>query len=412
MPKNLAYLILYDKSPICKKWVQESKCKRYYAVHIPQEFSILSNPKESYQAIGKIVEALICQKSQEVWIDYDKCQKSDLLTQLYLDAILKDWDRFSNLCLKAGLEKYMRVRSIGGKHYHTPAIQKMLNSVGSPAILLKRQFDYHQSIPFKLRYFDKDDETAKRLGASDEVDTTLLIDYVNKCLNRVGKELTDDAASDLGTVIAEPVINASEHSSLKSRYLIGYFEDSSREEEKEVHGMLNLVILNFGKSVYEKFKYPGEGEKINKKCVIQMQELSNSYRKKNLFSVKKFQESTLWTLYALQQGVTSVPDANRGNGTIQFIDKFFKLRQGDEMNESRMYLISGNTIIEFDGTYGLNNIWDEDGNKRTFMTFNKQKSLREKPDKRYVRFTDYFFPGTAIYARIDLTSSITQNENN
>ena len=46
------------------------------------------------------------------------------------------------------------------------------------------------------------------------------------------------------------------------------------------------------------------------------------------------------------------------------------------------------------------------------MTFNKQKSLREKPDKRYIRFTDYFFPGTAIYARIALNSSITQNENN
>lgn len=413
MPKNLAYLFSYNKSPICLDKIQRSKCKPWCIVRVPKLFSILSNPKESYESIGKIVKALICQEGQEVWIDYNNCQDSDLLTQLFLDAILKDWDEFGKFCIRANLHhKYLRVRSIGGRNYHNLAIQKMLNSVGSPTILLKRRFDYQQIIPFNLRYFDKEDETVKRLGASNELDTTLLIEYVNDCLNKVGKKLTDDAAAALGTVIAEPVINASEHSTLKSRYLIGYFENQSEAFEEEVHGILNLVIMNFGKSIYEKFKYPDDGEIINSLCVQQMKDLSDFYNKNKIFQINKFQESTLWTLYALQQGVTIVPDANRGNGTIQFINEFFNLRQSDDINESRMYLLSGNTIIEFDGTYNLNNISDKDGNKRMIMAFNKQGSLREKPDKRYVRYTNYFFPGTAIYARIALNSNITQNGNN
>lgn len=410
LPKNLRYLAFYPKSPVYVKKRIIGKVSPKIIVLLPSNFSILSNPKESYDAMAKLVKALICQQGREVWVDYSNCKSSDLLTQIFLDSIFKDWDRFAKLCIRANILKYMNVVTIGGQHYHNPAIQKMLNSVGSPKILLNRKYDYEQVIPFHLRYFDKQEEDSDRKGYVNDIDTTLLIEYVNKCLNKVGKELTQDSADALGTVIAEPVINASEHSSLQSRYLIGYFEDYSDEDEAEVHGILNLVILNYGKSVYEKFKYPDPDEKINFVCVEQMKELSKSYNSKNLFRKQEFQESTLWTLYALQQGVTVIPDANRGNGTIKFIDKFFNLQQDDDKNESRMYFISGNTVIEFDGSYGLTEISDEFDNKRTIMAFNNKGSLWEKPDKKYVRYSDWFFPGTALYARIVLNSKITKND--
>lgn len=412
MPKNLAYLFSYSKSPLRIEDFHSNKCKSIYIIRLPRQFSVIKNPKESYAVLKKTVEALVCQKGEEVWIDYNDCQDSDLITQLFLDVILKDWDTFVKLCIRADITRYLKVRAIGGRNYNNPAIQRMLNSVGSPTILLNRQFGYKEIIPFNLRYLDKQDEKARRMGVSDDIDSGLLIEYVNDCLNRVGKKLTEDAAADLGYVIAEPMINASEHSSLKSRYLIGYFEDISNADDIDVHGVLNLVILNFGKSIYEKFKYPDDNEKINSQCVLQMTNLSDSFRRKRLFAFNDFKESTLWTLYALQQGVTIVPNANRGNGTIQFIDKFFNLRQGDEANESRMYLMSGNTIIEFDGSYGLNVKYDDEGNKTTIMPFNKIGSLHERPDSKYVRHTDNFFPGTAIYARITLNSALIQNDLN
>lgn len=411
MPKNLRYLISYERSPIFIKEIISSRFVKVAVVYLPKNFSILHNPKESYSAIKTIVDSLICQKCGELWIDYKNCEFSDLITQIFLDSILKDWDLFIDRCLRANLVRFIRVGSIGGRNYINPTIQRMLNSVGSPTILLKRHIDYKHVIPFNLRFFDHDEHKDIELGAVNEVDTTLLLEYVNKCLNRIGRELTDEAASALGTVIGETVINASEHSSLKSRYMIGYFEDLSDDDTESKHGILNLVILNYGQSIYEKFKYPQDSTEVNFECIKQMKELSDLYVKRGFFIPSEFKESTLWTLYALQQGVTIIPNANRGNGTIQFIDKFFALGEHDQDKESKMYLLSGNTIIEIDGTYKLENISDNSTN-RMVMAFNKQGTLREKPDKRYVKFTTHFFPGTAIYARIILNSSVTQNEKN
>lgn len=411
MPKNLKYLISYEKSPIFIKNAVSSRFIKVAVVRLPNHFSILDNPKESYSAIKTIVDYLVCQKCRELWIDYNNCDSSDLITQIFLDSILKDWDIFIDRCIRANLVKFIKVHSIGGRNYICPSIQKMLNSVGSPTILLNRQIGYKQVIPFNLRFLDHDEHKDIEIGAANEVDTTLLLEYVNKCLNRLGRELTTDAVDALGTVIGETVINASEHSSLKSRYLIGYFEDLSEEGSDNKHGILNIVILNYGQSIYEKFKYPVEQAKVNYECINQMKELSDLYVRKGFFKPSEFKESTLWTLYSLQQGVTIIPNANRGNGTIQFIDRFFDLGEHDEEKESRMYLLSGNTIIEFDGTYRLQNIQDGATN-RMVMAFNRQGTLREKPDKKYVKYSKFFFPGTAIYARIVLNSSVTQNEAN
>lgn len=411
MPKNLRYLISHEKSPVYVKVATSSRYSKVAVFRIPRNFSIIDNPKDSYSAIKNIVDSLICQKCSELWIDYQDCECSDLITQIFLDSILKDWDIFIDRCIRANLVRFIKVGSIGGRNYIKPAIQKMLNSVGSPTILLNRRIDYQQIIPFNLTYFDHDEHKDVELGAINEVDTTRLLEYVNKCLNRIGRELTAEAASALGTVIGETIINASEHSTLKSRYMIGYFEDLSTDDTESKHGILNLVILNYGQSIYEKFKYPEESNEINYDCVRQMKELSDLYIKKGFFIPSEFKESTLWTLYALQQGVTIIPNANRGNGTIQFIDKFFALGEHDKDKESRMYLLSGNTVIEIDGTYKLETI--EDGsNNRMVMAFNKQGTLREKPDKRYVKYSTHFFPGTVIYARIVLNSSVTQNEKN
>lgn len=73
---------------------------------------------------------------------------------------------------------------------------------------------------------------------------------------------------DLGYVIGETLINAEEHSSLKYRYLIGYFEECNQDGKH--FGLLNLVIMNFGQTIYEKFKYPIENIPINTECLSKM----------------------------------------------------------------------------------------------------------------------------------------------
>ena len=94
--------------------------------------------------------------------------------------------------------------------------------------------------------------------------------------------------------------------------------------------------------------------------------------------------------------------SQRGNGSLRFIESFFNLKNVDGEDEvSKMVLQSGHSNIVFDGTYGtaermVNN------HKYRVMTFNESNDIEEAPDTKFVRHTDFYFPGTFIYANIIL----------
>ena len=65
-----------------------------------------------------------------------------------------------------------------------------------------------------------------------------------------------------------------------------------------------------------------------------------------------------------------------------------------------MTILSGNTRIDFDGTYQISESIGTDGRKIERMTFNKSNSLEDKPDSKYVCNTKHYFPGTLISAQL------------
>ena len=48
----------------------------------------------------------------------------------------------------------------------------------------------------------------------------------------------------------------------------------------------------------------------------------------------------------------------------------------------------------------MSDLKDDEGVPRGIISFNTSGSLLDKPDSRYVRNVDQYFPGTAIYIRI------------
>ena len=154
-------------------------------------------------------------------------------------------------------------------------------------------------------------------------------------------------------------------------------------------------------AIYEKFK---SDDCPNKHFVEQMKTLSKSYNSRNLFLQKEFEEETLWTLYALQEGVTSVPPDQyhqRGNGSIRFIESFFNIKGENGCdNVSYLRIVSGRTRIIFDGAYQISTKTNQNGEVFRVMTFNKEENLDYKPDKKYVYYADDYFPGTIISAKI------------
>lgn len=414
LPRNLLYLLVNERSMFYYDNLQHQNYRRVWTIKVPQTFSIVEKPNESYEVIKKICTCFYHQCCQELILDYEKCQYTDLLTQVFLDAVLMDIDKFLKICHRPQYRRYkivkndVRLNTIGGKNYDD-SILRMVNSVGSPANIINRRVEFPDVIPFRLIRYDSVGSSDERRLGQKEHDTTLLIDYLNDCLARVHKELTKTACDNLGYVIGETLINAEQHSTLNYRYVIGYFEENSNKGSDHF-GLLNLVIMNFGKTIYEKFKYPEEGEAINEDCVKEMEKLSGQFKWKKLFN-DDLTEETLWTLYSLQRGVSCIPVSKekRGNGTIKFIESFFKIKGNPGVdNISHMYLLSGSTRIDFDGMYRVQT--DENGKSLGRITFNDSGSFQDKPDDKYVKHIDCYFPGTAIFVKLLIDDNDIKDE--
>jgi len=399
LPTNLKFILSNEKSDFYIRKLRSVYTNNNGVFKVPKEFSLIDFPSESYKFIKELTSALVFQRYNSVILDYKDCIRLDLGAQVFLDIILRDILAFYKICEKYPNTK-VRVRSISGTNINNEDIKKLLFSVGSPAMHSNKTINFKDIEPYKLCLHnrDKDGDHLKIMEQKD-LDTTTLVEYVLKSLKRLNKTLTPEKIDDLSTVIGEILINAEEHSTTKYRFSIGYFHEIT--ENNKHYGVFRLVIMNFGNTIYEKFKDPNCP---NIDVVRKMKELSESYNTRNFFLQKEFEEETLWTLYALQEGVTSVAPViykRRGNGSIQFIESFFNIKgkQKQSDNVSIMAILSGNTKITFDGSY---NITEDsiDNEKFKYMTFNKSGKIEDKPDKKFVKFVDNYFPGTIISAKI------------
>ena len=400
VPHNLHYLISTPGSPFyLKKLKNEDNLRSPSGViMIPSVFSLCDNAEGTIIALKKVIYAFFIDIPQHIVFDYLNCTRIDIEAQALMDVILIEYKTFLNKCSSLTTQRaiYELPASFGGRNMKDESLRKMMFSIGSPANLGIKKKDFPDIIKYPMCSHQALTENDKKeLKARKELDTSLAIDYVIECLKKMGKKLTPKKRSDLCTVIGEILINAEEHSTLHHRFSMGYFHEVN--EGGKHTGLFHLVILNFGATIYEKFS---ENTDCPEETVNKMRALSEKYTSRSLFRSGEFEEETLWTLYALQQGVTSVPDMQRGSGTIQFIRSFFNIKGSPDVdNVSRMMILSGKTEILFDGTYGVQEKI-EGNNKFNVMTFNESGNIEDRPDQRFVKTTDTYFPGTIIVAKI------------
>lgn len=361
---------------------------------VPNIFSLTENYEESYLFLKTLFHILYFQSCENIYLDYSQCNRIDLDASVCMDILLGEFLIHYKECERCGYT--VNVNQIEPINFEREEIKKVLFSIGAFSSIKGFRVEYPDIIPFRLRFGVIKNPDASKMR---ERHITQLVDYVIECMKKMNRTLTADAESNLFQVIGEVLINAQEHSSGDKSFSIGYFQDS--EKDGEHIGIFNLVILNFGKSIYEIFKDPNCE---NKEIVEKMTELSDNYTKRGFFTKAEFEEQTLWTLYALQEGVTCKVDWKRGNGSIRFIDSFFKLKGNNEKDDvSYLSIFSGNTRITFDGTHRLIDKF-KGKEKKPFkmMTFNQNGDIEDKPDKKYVTFAENYFPGTLISAKIQI----------
>ena len=398
LSSSVIYLLECENSELNETLIRQEDIYSSSIVEVPNNFSLIENPEESYSVIRRIIALALYSPFSEIVIDYTKCSSFTLEAQVLLDLILKDIFRFYASCRKKKrLKRY--TKNITDRSIKGSPIRTMLFSVGSLAIHAKKQIEFSHVIPYNLCIHSSEIDTIRQAEKKD-IDTTTLSDYVDLCLDKMGRSLDEIQTDDLCTVIGEILINAEEHSSTKCRYSIGYFEEETIGGEK--HGKFQLVIMNIGMSIYEKFK---DIHCPNPTASEKMKELSDKYTKRGFWKPKSFEEETLWTLYSLQDGVTSIsPEVyrTRGNGSLRFIESFYNLKgNSNQGNTSRMILQSGKTNIMFDGQYPITETLVK-GETYRVLTFNGTGNIEDKPDNKYVKCSSHFFPGTFIHANIYL----------
>ncbi|KOY85060.1 hypothetical protein AD998_01860 [bacterium 336/3] len=381
------------------KWKKNSDS---IVLKMPQIFSLSERYEESMVFLQNIFCVLI-NDTYNLTIDYQDNQKIDLDASICMDVLVRDFIHYNKIALKFDKSIAQR-RKIQAKNFKdlNESCRKLLYSVGIFKNLGITNMQFKDVSPFELITGVRD---SKNTGAKNEIYNTQIVDYIKQCLLKVNRKLTSKVVTQLCNVIGEALSNAEEHSTTNRFYVIGYFKINENNDE----GVFNFVIFNYGDTIHQKFKLS-----TNQPIVDRMKELSSKYTKWSLFRSKIFEEENLWTLYALQQGITSTSKYDwkkRGNGYINLIDNFFKLKgDGEKDNKSKMILVSGHTQILFDGEYKTQEVVrGKDQEIFKAMTFNNTGNIEEKPDEEYVKFVKSFFPGTLLGAKIYITKNQTQN---
>ena len=380
-------------------------------ISIPESFSFISDPHSAIETLTDLRRSIDDPRIGEIEFDHSECKSLDLCASTVMDVLFLLGQRQARFRGRKLLAK--------GDWSSEGDVNVLLAANG---ILKHLSHPISKSLPpdlaKNLRVFElrKGQRAGPSVTSAAEIASTDLLDFFNACLQTEGFHLNKQSERLLIDLVAEVLGNAEEHcasANKKNRrewYVIGYYKHSEREDEG---GECHIVLFNFGDSIYESLRSPDTSPELTR----QIQELSDLHRKRGFFdrvmkiaaglyiaSIKVWQEEALWTLYALQEGVSRfnhLPgNEDRGNGTVRMIEFFTDLAS----REPRMALISGRTWILFDGTYRLKTIMKQ-GGERKIIAFNQENDLKLPPDPERVRTLNAKFPGTLVSLKFRLRRS-------
>jgi len=353
-------------------------------IFFPKNFSFIEEPDDALVVLNDLVKFSLGGHTRRISIHQEKCVLIDHCAEAAATA----------LAIQA--HGWPRVRFMGT--FPESAEQRdIVLATGLPSRLGIRLSEPDGFLKFPLKHARRVRGTAER-SSEKEVQATKITQYVDECLDGYGWELTDDAKGYLTSLVGEVLDNAEEHSQRPDWWMAGYLRQKSK-----TYGDCHITIFNFGQTLAESLQeLPPDSMLRN-----DIEELVELHKKKKYFSLGGWTEENLWTLYALQAGVSRFNTGRdnlggfaRGYGTVKMIQFFQEIGKSDIAGEPpKMCIVSGRTHILFDGKYEMRSQKTRRGEDAEIIAFNKKNDLREKPDDKYVRHLRHPFPGTLISLR-------------
>lgn len=364
-------------------------------ITIPKSFNLCENYGQTVKIIRDIVYSMKHNMGEEIEINFSKCQNVDQSALFLLQITrLELQDDFSDL------DKRMKVLSSKIKfkvvQSSNPKVNLHLLLCGYlPGANLKDGI-----VPIDTIGFVKGSKSQKHYFENKKgIIGTRIVNYLNRCLFDNGHSLTATGKNELGNMIGEILNNAEDHSPLNTWYVTANYyqdKDSKGSEKKSQVGVLNLSFLNFGYSIYEGL------EQTKDENIEVYSYLDDAF---NTLEKGSFTKENLFTLYALQDGVSRLKfeDNSRGTGTMTFINCFYSI--GDYENKDRLIspqlsVLSGKTQLFCTNKYRP----QQQSNGDFLLSLNKENDLTLPPDKKNLHSLRQKFPGTILSVRFCLNN--------
>ena len=362
------------------------KKRSLYNIVIPEIFSVTNAPEQTLAFLERLKKELDSIEPCDLYISHEKTDQIGLTASFLFDQIIQ---AYIGKCKKRGIG----IR-LTGTVSDNREVNNFLLAFG---LLDELKIKHHNLFPDKADndYLSKY-IVYKKPGCSINVfdagnASSEIVDYFDKCFNENGFMIKIDPKTDLINCFGELIKNAEEHSGadITSWYVLGCYN-------KERHNC-SFSVINSGYSFYESLNNNSSTAKFVLDQISEIVFSHLSFFKKWGIEKEQYDES-IWTLMALQDGISSkrteTGTANtRGQGimdVIEFIDQI-----SSKEKENKLSIVSGNTLIAIDYTYKLVKKAVGNNNElRRVMSFNVENELTIPPDDKYVRRISTKFEGT------------------
>ncbi|MDX7786012.1 hypothetical protein [Aeromonas caviae] len=376
--------------------------KKEIKISMPKDFCIFSNPESVIKLCGQTFSYFRKPNLQSLFISHKSTSKYSLGSEVLFGLSCAEGEKYretnnlSPISLKGHLPENDDHESI----IRDLGVISELNSVSASKAKIEQD-------PLLVHLFKSEcltHDTPSGLAKDKKNKTTDdVILHLNQCLKDYQLELKEEAAQRFRNCISEMLDNAIEHCKLThpAWYVRSYLNSNGKNRSFE------LSIWNFGCSYADSFM------KLDRDHFAR--EFVDKYIRKHR---GLFEPSSLYTVVALQGRVSSKNTNDldsRGQGTIVLIESFEKMYKELKAlrpnikgnNDSVMNLISGNTIIHFDGKFSSRTIPLDDGGERVIYPINIQQNLGLPPSREHViKMNNAYFPGAMINIRLPLTENI------
>jgi hypothetical protein len=350
-------------------------------IFVPKVFSFIEAPDEAVLVLNDLVRFSLQSRTKVIVIHQEECALIDHCAESAATA----------LAFQARGWPMVRFR---GTFPVSEEQRDIVRATGLASRLDLKLSEPEGFLKFPLQHERRVRGTAER-SSIKEVLASEVAKHVNTCLKQYHWELTDAAKMYLISLVGEVLENAEEHSQRDDWWIAGYL----RQESKVSYGDCHITIFNFGRTLAESLQDLPNDAMLRRDIDSLVRQ-----HKKRFFS--GWTEDDLWTLYALQGGVSRFNQGrddlggDRGTGTVQMIEFFQNLGSSAVAGQPpKMCIVSGRTHILFDGTYKMKRQKTVNGELGEIIAFNRQNDLRKPPDPKYVRHLRSPFPGTLISLR-------------